>query len=1213
MNLDKYNQFLRETHAKKVQSGFELNDRLIFIEEILGQLGYSSGNLLVDVAQGLRKQRKRPPDIRLYGNHEKKDKNLMSRCVIETKNYGSLGGDINNIDFLQLKKYVLLNFGKIQYIASTDYVSFFLFRADVLLNERKINIKETESISKSEIAGFKSVLVYKFDFTKFSRDDETKFQILSHRNLFEEYHFPHPEANADRFNIKKPAVRDNFIRSLYFLMENINNDISVKFDNKLQMFKTEYSKIDGRDFRSKVIDLVYDEDYKWVRNFFIWAIEMNYIPNFIENDQLIKKHDFDKVLTQKNPESNNYYYTEYLITAIYSIINKTLFVRILEDSSHKTGYKFIQGEKEGRYLSDGIILDEYKKGNLKYYVTSIFKFDKPDLKTYKFILKHDIYDWILSEIEEYTLLNVLKTFNEIYLKELDQDILGDIYEHYLQEDRDESKGKSYRRLLGQYYTPRPIVRLMWSLVRDILRTEHKTDLYIKGQDMFEILDPFMGSGTFLNEAILQMKSSDSGKEIIKGDVMYFFKDRSNSHRVENNLTGFELNPLSCSIADINVYFRLIKSLSANMLEKVPISDLNLIRTNSFNLEYKNNGFGSAKQLSLFAEEIKGSISEKEKVKTAKTKNYDIIISNPPYGKITPTESMKKKLLPFAYPENNFDSKGHIVQYCPNICQKGSKISDFEKNRGKIEDMYAFGYGVANTLIKDNGIIAFITSNTILTLPSYKWIRKYLIENYTLHYIINFNKVMERSYSMFSPESAIATVIIIMSKRKKKDNDKIKYLDLSNINSIKGKYDYFNDIVWRGEQKDKNDIESFATKPLISLNFVELDQNEYLSNLDYEFVRPNPIVQLIEKDTEFLGTFGDLNCGISTANDKTFIASTRDELEGQMKQFINNIGFNYQFNDSNIREYIFSKDIRKYSVDKIMYIYYDENLFELMKEKCKQESKSYNARFGDENKLSTKNKLIISAHSFYVDTSARFPSLNCIDGKNTYYLIAKDDILYYTCAILNSKLGYYYRKIKNIDNYEIFPIRSISETDPVFRLLVNEVKAIHELKSDNNDLKKGITQYISKYFKEKILPQLEIFSIEEPNKYFDLKIPPGIGANFFVDSPKISIYNDRVIELNDSGLIIECIDKETADFIFEKFIKELYGDIHELNVTINLTPIERITLIEKDIIKEINKIENTINMLVYSIYFKIPTSIVDGLLKNELDIKLNANVHEIETF
>jgi hypothetical protein len=585
MNLENYLNRLLKNHEKNIQSGFEKNDRTAFIEEVLGGLGYSSDNVYNDVPQKVTEKKGKTPDLRVYGNFEKKSKNMMSRFIIETKNYGSLNKNLENIDYLQLKKYILINSGKIKFIATTDYISLFLFNAELLLNERKLKLETPEEISKSEIYGFKSVLSRKFDFTNLSKEDEQKLEILSHKNLFENYDFPHPELNATRFNIQNKAVRENFIKSLFYLMEDIKGDIGIKFEARLTKFKAKYQSLNIDDFSEKFPELIFEDDYKWVRNLFLWAIEMNYLPDFLTKENKINKEIIDKILTEKNPDSQEFYYNEYIVTAIYSIINKTLFIRILEDSQYKGGYIFLKGEIDGRYLSNGILSDKFLEGKLKEYVSSVFEFKKDDLKLYNFLLKHDIYDWIISEIEEYTLVKFLRTFNEIYLKYMDQDILGDIYEHYLQEDKKDIKGKSYRRLLGQYYTPRPIVRMMWFLVKDVLKREKGIDLYKKNQEILNILDPFMGSGTFLNEAVLHMKSSDSGKSITRGEVFHFFKDRAQNHIIEDYLTGFEINPLSCSIADINIYFRLTKSFSSDAFKHFPLKSLNLLRTNSFDLDY----------------------------------------------------------------------------------------------------------------------------------------------------------------------------------------------------------------------------------------------------------------------------------------------------------------------------------------------------------------------------------------------------------------------------------------------------------------------------------------------------------------------------------------------------------------------------------------------------------------------------------------------------
>lgn len=1214
MDLTKYLESLNNNHKDKIQTGFEKNDRSIFIQEILGQLGYSIDNIYDDVPQKSKGIKGKSPDIRLYGENERKEKNLMSRCIIETKNYGSLEKQLDKIDFLQLKNYAILNSGKIQYIASTDYISFFLFRADVLLNERKINVNEPDTLTKHEIDGFKNVLVYKFDFSNFTDLDKQRLMLISKQHLFNEYHFPNPEINEDRFNIKKPNVRQNFIRSLFFLMEEVKKDIVTKFENKLLKFRDHISHIENANFDQEFIEILSDEEFIEVRNLLLWAIEMNYIKNFIELSNSLDIDQIKKILNEKNPESDNFFYIEYLVTAIYSIINKTLFIRILEDSGHKGGVKFLLGEKEGRYLSNGIINDKHAEGKLREYISQIFEFKKADLKPYKFLLKHDIYDWVLVEIEEHTLLDFLRTFNEIYLKELDQDILGDIYEHYLQEDTDLTKGKSYRRLLGQYYTPRPIVRFMWALVRDVLKKEKNIDLYQRDKPLLDILDPFMGSGTFLNEAILQMKSADSEKKIYSGEVFHFFKDRSATKKIEEKITGFEINPLSSSIADINIYFRLIKSFSSSTIEKYPIQDLNLMRTNSYSLDAVDNGINQTKQLSFLADDIRSSFFERKKIKDAKEKQYDIIISNPPYGKITSTELMKNDLLPFAYPENNFDKFETMIPYSPKNDSQEFKVPTFEKNRGKIEDMYAFAYGVANKLVKNDGIIAYITSNTILTLPSYKWLRKFLLENYTIHYIINFNRIMEKSNSLFSPEAAIATSIILLSKRIPQSNHKLRYLDLSTSKTIREKYEIFNDISWQEKGKDKNDIVSFVTKDIGSLNFIEFHQEVFFENFDFEFIKPDSLLKLIEYNTDKLRNYGVFSCGISTANDKIFISDSEEKLKQQIESFTTNLNLEYVFSNEHIKEYIHSKYVNNYFVKKTLYIYYDERLIDLWRKHCKNESKSFNARFGDVNKLNSQIKLIITAHSAYVDNKGRYPSLNCIDGKNTYFLNGNENTLYYICSIFNSNLGFYYRNKKNIDNYEIFPIKKIKGKEDIFNQIAKFGKELHEL-NDVRQIIMGEHKFEPSYFENDFIKKVEFYSIEEPNRLFSLQIPNTITPDLTICNPGISETNVNEIILNQSGLKLVCIDKDIAKSIFEQYLFNVFGDLNELNLLINIT-----TLNEKsrsklvtEITQEIEKIKDIINILVYSLYFNLTVEVDKGTIKNEEKIWENIHVIDIEEY
>lgn len=1229
LDLKEYWKTLEKNHKNKAQSGFEKHDRENFIKEILGQLGYTHDNIYDDVPQKVKGIKAKSPDIRIYGNNEVKTKNMMSRFVIETKNYNLLEKNIDKIDFKQLKRYVILNSGKIKYIASTDFVSFFLFNAEVFLNERKLENEDMDSISKKEISGFKSVLVKFFDFTNFSKEDAQKFEVLSHRNLFEIYDFPHPEKNAERFNIKNSAVRANFIRSIYYLMEEIKRDISVKFEGKLKSFKDEYRKISDEynktfkidekkaieDFTEIFTNLRENEDYRWVRNLFFWAREMNYIPNIFINPRLLVKNDIDNILDGINPESKELYYMEYLVTAIYSIINKSFFIRILEDSSTKGSVQFLQGEKEGRYLSNGIVSDKFLEGNLKRYITQLFKFSNKDLKRYDFLLKQDIYDWIIEEIEEYTLVNFLRTFNEIYLKELDQDILGDIYEHYLQEQTDENKGKSYRRILGQYYTPRPIVRFMWYLVRDVLESEGKS-LYKKGDEMIKIIDPFMGSGTFLNEGILQMKSIDSGKEITQGEVFHFFKDRKQDKMIENSITGYDINPLSCTIADINTYFRLIKSFSAKSLEDHPIKNLQLHRTNSFDLDYTKEDLKNTIQLSLLDQEIRSSFAEPKKVIATKLEKYDVIIANPPYGIIKPNEFMKEFLIPFAYPEYNFDKNCREINFQRNKKQNKGKIPDLEKNRGKLRDMYGFAFGVADNLVKDGGIICFITSNTYLTLPTYKWMRKYWLLNYSIEYIINFNRIMEKSNSMFTPESAIATSIIVMEKTKPKEGHRIKYLDISNIDSIDGKYNHFNEIEWEENPKDKNDIISFKTKKPKNLKFFEVSADELMNNSDYELIVIDKIVKEIEKNTELLLKFGDFQLGIQTSNDDVFVNTDVKQLISNVEGYVEDEELDYEVKAENIIPYIEHQNIERFGINGSKLIYYDKKLEKLIHQKASDENRRASMWLRDEEKLKKPYKLLVGAYTFYVDDKKYMLAQNCIDKKNLYFLINEnEEILYFICGILNSKVGKYYRYKTQIDNYERFPIKNIKGNQKLIGEISSKSKYIHQLKADYRKLKNGEAEFSSEFFIKRIKDNLKIYPIEEKNEYFELEIPTGFGTSHLIDEPEIVQDKQKIIVLNKDGLKLKCKTEEIARMIFDIYIKDNYGDLSELNININLTQMDKNAMgqLIKIIDHKINDVEREIDLLVYALYFEIKVGLKGGKIQNEKEILENDNVKEIELY
>jgi type I restriction-modification system DNA methylase subunit len=202
-------------------------------------------------------------------------------------------------------------------------------------------------------------------------------------------------------------------------------------------------------------------------------------------------------------------------------------------------------------------------------VRDLFQFRRDDLRRYEFLLHRDIFSWVLDRIEPGLLIDLIRLFNDLNLKRLNQDILGDIYEHYLDQDRPKGE-KSYRQLLGQYYTPKPIVRMMWLLVRTLLQRARGRDLYEADAAYLAVLDPCYGSGTFLTEAILHFNASALRKPITDdGRVFGFVRDRS------SGLASKFLHPLDKAGAKLSPEIRASKE-DAYLCYSLATSVVNLV-------------------------------------------------------------------------------------------------------------------------------------------------------------------------------------------------------------------------------------------------------------------------------------------------------------------------------------------------------------------------------------------------------------------------------------------------------------------------------------------------------------------------------------------------------------------------------------------------------------------------------------------------------------
>ncbi len=153
------------------------------------------------------------------------------------------------------------------------------------------------------------------------------------------------------------------------------------------------------------------------------------------------------------------------------------------------------------------------------------------------------YTWYQSSPA--TLTEVLHILADFPLQRLDHDVLGTVYEEML--DRVDKKTK------GQYYSPAPVVRLIWDLVgydnpRAMWRFEHE-GLSEKRQ-VRKVFDPATGSGRFLSEAIRRLR--------LHGGIDYDSHDDIAALRtaVINGFRGAEISPFAYVVTEANLLIQL---------------------------------------------------------------------------------------------------------------------------------------------------------------------------------------------------------------------------------------------------------------------------------------------------------------------------------------------------------------------------------------------------------------------------------------------------------------------------------------------------------------------------------------------------------------------------------------------------------------------------------------------------------------------------------
>ncbi len=313
--------------------------------------------------------------------------------------------------------------------------------------------------------------------------------------------------------------------------------------------------------------------------------------------------------------------------------------------------------------------------------------------------------------------HTLKLSEYDFVSEVDVNILGHIFENSLNEldeikaqleGQEIDKTKTKRKKDGVFYTPKYITKYIVENTIGKLCEEKKLELAINEEDyitdkkrqkktikdlvdkldtyrkwllQLTICDPACGSGAFLNQALDFLMEEhqyiDELQAKLFGDALVL-TDMENSI-LENNLFGVDLNEESIEIAKLSLWLRTaqpnrkLNDLSGNIkCGNSLIDDPEIAGNKAFNWQ---NAFP----------------------KVFEKGGFDVIIGNPPYVQMQSMGTVSNDL-------------------------EIQKFETFEKTG----DLYCLFYELGNIILREKGLLGFITSNKWLRANYGKSLRNYLL-------------------------------------------------------------------------------------------------------------------------------------------------------------------------------------------------------------------------------------------------------------------------------------------------------------------------------------------------------------------------------------------------------------------------------------------------------------------------------------------------------
>lgn len=478
---------------------------------------------------------------------------------------------------------------------------------------------------------------------------------------------------------------------------------------------------------------------------------------------------------------------------------------------------------------------------------------------------------------------IMKRKYNLFGETVDKDPIIHFYEDFLFE-----YDPALKKQMGAYYTPVPVVQFIIRAVDEVLKKEFSLTDGIADTSKVErveeiqgsknkrkiprvqILDPAVGTATFLNEVIkyifLQFQVQ---KGMWPGYVETELLPR---------LHGFELMMAPYTIAHLKLALTLKETGIDDFKQR-----LGVYLTNTLEEGIKTNP-------SLFDLGLVGAITRESEEASRIKHNTPIMVvmGNPPYS----GESFNKG------------------EYAMNLVDKykfepGGKVKLHERNPKWINDDYVKFIAFASDLIDKTGegIVAMITNHGYLDNPTFRGMRWQLTNTFSTLYLLDLhgNAKKKEISPDGSPDKNVFDiqqgVSIMVGVKKKSDRNKYATVYRADIQgSRKYKFDWLNENSLSTIKWEKINLREPG---YLFLNKDEHAQNEY------------------EKGVKINELFPLNNVGIVTGRDNFVIDASRDTLYSRIAGFCMS-----DPHDSKLSSLVKQSD--KFQYEKAISLGFDEN-------------------------------------------------------------------------------------------------------------------------------------------------------------------------------------------------------------------------------------------------------------------------------------------------